>query len=402
MIVPQTPGNSIDFQNWTSGEFDVQFLNQRFNPIDGSYRTEIVVTNNTSRTLTDLVVGFAELPPGVSFQNASGLDSGDNPYFNFTSALLNGGLRPGETTKPITIQVDVDNLQVFSFSTPSVFELDNSAPTAITPQSSSVAARETASIQLQSDDLDGDGLTYTLVTALPFASLSSNGQLSLHPTTHDIGSHQLVVSVSDGMAVLEEIFSVEVTAPVDNAPPAFLTTPNILVTLGHSVKIPGWAYDSNNDPLVYIAYSTYSNDWDGQIAFTSDNELLLTPSDTMLPGFYELTVDVSDGISNAQQQLSVQVLANDVNQAPYLPFTWIQIKRGQAANLIALDPDNDAVIMTIVPIEIAGVSVTVQADGRLRIEVAADYTGDTLFTIECELSDGQLTTNFLVNLVIES
>ena len=40
--------------------------------------------------------------------------------------------------------------------------------------------------------------------------------------------------------------------------------PNILVTLGHSVTLPGWAYDGNDDPLVYLASSN------GCLLYTSD------------------------------------------------------------------------------------------------------------------------------------
>ncbi len=93
----------------------------------------------------------------------------------------------------------------------------NHAPTFSSSPLSIAQAQRDYSYTVSGSDEDGDNLSFAATTLPDWLSFDSESTtLSGMPGTKDIGTHQVVLSVSDGKLSTEQSFTIEVTLPVDN------------------------------------------------------------------------------------------------------------------------------------------------------------------------------------------
>ena len=106
---------------------------------------------------------------------------------------------------------DGDLVDTQSFSI--VVDTDNQAPVITPIPDTIVTAGETFNYNVNANDLDGDGLTYSLTTN-PSTNMTINedsGVISWTPTA--VGSFEVTVEVSDGELTATRSFTIEVIAP---------------------------------------------------------------------------------------------------------------------------------------------------------------------------------------------
>lgn len=127
------------------------------------------------------------------------------------SILVSDGTTSDNETVSIVVNIDGGNPV-------------NNAPVLSAIGSQVVDVDETRIININSADVDGDVLEYTIANAPSFATLTDNfdgsAVLTLNPTIGDEGTFSITISVSDGATSDSEIVSVEVKAvqaPIQNS-----------------------------------------------------------------------------------------------------------------------------------------------------------------------------------------
>ncbi len=187
-------------------------------------------------------------------------------------------------------------------------------------------AEETAvAVVLSGADVEGEPLTYTVVTEPTHGTLSGTPpQLLYTPARDSHGEDSFTFRVTDGkQPSAEATVSITVT-PVNDAPVAesgrTTTTEDTVV----AVELKG--ADVEGDPLTYTVVTGPSH---GTLSGTPPH-LLYTPA-ANASGGYSLTFRVSDGQSSAEATASIFV--TPVNDAPVARSAQVTTKQGSAVEV---------------------------------------------------------------------
>ncbi|ASJ70624.1 tandem-95 repeat protein [Granulosicoccus antarcticus] len=222
------------------------------------------------------------------------------------------------------------------------------------------SATEDAVYNYNITTIDGDGnpLKITATTLPDWLTLTDNenGTASLTGTPLDaeVGSHSVVLEVTDGTATTEQSFSVLVTdtndAPTFTSPAAFTVAENTTVVAtitstddtgtGQRYSLVGF----DDDKLFNIESAT------GILSF-NDAPNFESPTDFDNNNIYDLTVQVEDG-AGLSATLGVTVNVVDVNEAPSLTVSELWTTEGFTGDIGMItftDPDiGDQVSLHIV------------------------------------------------------
>ncbi|MEM6433273.1 MAG: peroxidase family protein [Cyanobacteria bacterium P01_D01_bin.115] len=220
-----------------SNDVAVRFSGVRFDDATGQYTATLQLHNTSETDLgRNIAVLFANLPSGITLQDASGTDTSGNGYLNMRNAIRPGGLTAGSFS---------DGLEV-RFSNPSQLRLalqpqvwvggPNQAPVFDTVAPITATPGQTTTITLAATDPDGDPITYSLQgTNLPNSKLDGNGNLVFEPTPNQVGTYDFTVTASDGTTSVSQTVSLTVT------PDPITTT-----------RISGQVLDINGNPLANL------------------------------------------------------------------------------------------------------------------------------------------------------
>jgi hypothetical protein len=104
--------------------------------------------------------------------------------------------------------------------------------------------------QMHVSDQDGDALIYQLHSDIEGMTLTENGLLNWRPTQTQAGDHSVIISVSDGFSLIQQIYTLNVALNIDNkALVEIVSVPNLHVVLGktyqYQVKL------ANNQVVTY-------------------------------------------------------------------------------------------------------------------------------------------------------
>ena len=211
----------------------------------------------------------------------------------------------------------------------------NDAPIALA-QTLSVDEDETLNVVLTGSDVDGDGLTFTLVSGPSHGSLSGSiPNLLYTPITNYHGSDAFTFNVSDGVLVSGTTVISITVRPVNDLPlaegQAVQTNENTPV----NITLVGTDIDGDT-----LTYSIDVAPLHGKLTGTLPN-LVYTPDD-YYSGVDVFSFYVNDGYGNSNSA-EVTILILDIN---YLPIVYNQTVSTSensplAIILAGMDPDGD-------------------------------------------------------------
>lgn len=236
-----------------------------------------------------------------------------------------------------------------------------------------------ASLNLAGTDVDGDALTYTVVTLPAHGTLSGNGATRTYTPAPDYsGSDSFTFRVSDGLAT-SSVATVELTiSPANDAPTAFNEAVNILESTVTPLTLS--AADPEGDPLTYTLVSAPAH---GLLTGTGANRTY-TPL-KRYRGADSFTFKVSDGRTESNlATVSITVLDvidppialdDDYTTAEDTPLVV------SPAGLLENDWDGEGGTLTAVRVtNPAHGALALNADGSFTYVPAADYSGPDSFT----------------------
>ncbi|MBT8401662.1 MAG: tandem-95 repeat protein, partial [Rhodothermia bacterium] len=196
------------------------------------------------------------------------------------------------------------------------------------------------SYTITASDPDGNALSFSAPTLPAWLTLMDQGDgtatLSGTPADSNVGSHPVVLRVSDGTLTDEQSFSV-VVANVNDAP-TFTSTPVTSATQDSPYSYAITTEDVDGDDLAITAetlpaWLAFADAGDGTATLNG------TPTNTEI-GVHPVTLRVSDGSLSTEQNFSITV--NNQNDPPAItstPVTEATEDVTYVYNLTATDPD---------------------------------------------------------------
>ena len=389
------------------GQTDLNWENFYFNggspssnPIDGS----VTVTANDppgfENAPLDTVIKeaqtlnytfLAEDPEGnaVSY---SLLNAPAEASINSTSGIFNW--TPGyDDSGSYEFIVEATDGEMIGKDTAYVTVLDsNRVPTIINSiGDTSIYEGEELIFNYQASDPDEDDLEFALVDSIEGVMVASSGEFSWTPTSAQIGTHTVVVSVDDGSATVYDTSEVEVM--MTNRAPAFTATmPDTNINEGQLLTYTYAASDTNDDDLTFSLVSSISG-----MEVTASGELSWTPSYDQA-GTYEVIVSVSDGSLSTNDTAEVEVV--DVNPSPVftdvMPDTTITEGESLIYDYNASD-ENDASLSFSLVSSMA--EMNINSDGEFSWTPGYEDAG--VYNVVVAVSDGETAVNDTAVVTVE-
>ena len=336
-------------------------LSQASSLVGDAYISFIEVEDDSKNLFYDLVSG----PPGMSL----------DPQ--------NGNLVWPNTIRGIhEVVVSVDDgefriLQQFYVhgDSPSV---QNRAPTLSQPPDVNVNEGQAVTVILSATDPDGDSLSFTLNDT---RFVSSGNVFRLVTSFFDAGVYTVRASVSDGKHSESKLFRVTVNNV--NRKPIFATTPPLSATVGVPYRYEAAAIDPDNDTLVF----TFGKSVSGMLIDTVRGIVDWIPTPEQV-GTYELTLQVSDGITMENQSffLTVSDSANSPPRVSSTPVTSGSALVPYFYDVDSVDDDGDHVVYSLVS---SPVGMTIDSNGLIGWTPASTQGGNHLVVVS--VSDGKAT-----------
>ncbi len=171
-------------------------------------------------------------------------------------------------------------------------------------------------------DIPSNLLTYQLMDPPQGAAIDTNGVITWTPTKAQSPSTNLITSVvsDNGTPTLSSTNQFAVVAVAVNSPPLLMTVEDKMIHEGTLLSFTVTATDPDL-PAQPLSFSLGSGA-PTNASITREGLFTWTPTDAQGPSTNVITVQVSDGLAQATQ--AIQIVVNEVNQAPVLP---VQVAR---------------------------------------------------------------------------
>ena len=287
---------------------------------------------------------------------------------------------------------------------------ENDLPVLILADTISVREGSRFVLKLLGTDADaGSMLSYRMASGLDSANFEIQGLDTLrfksspdYESPLDVGGdnhYNLLLEVSDGMDTVRESLTVKVTD--ENDPPVLPLADTISVKEGINfvVKLPGMDEDPGSVLSYRIAAGLDSTNFEIQgldtlrFKFYPDYE---SPLDVGGDNYYNLSLEVSDGVNTVRESLTVKV--TDENEYPPVLILADTISVKEGINFVVKLPGTDADAGSMLSYRIAaGLDSTnfeIQGLDTLRFKFSPDYEsaldvgGDNYYNLLLEVSDG--------------
>ncbi len=409
VIVNQPAHGTVSF-NSTTGAFtytpNLDYVGSdsfTFKTTDGSLESNVATVNIQVLPVNDLPVAyddtFVVVEDTATLLSLSAFDvdgdtltytivsgpshgtlSGTGPNFTYTPTLNYNG--PDSFTFRVNDGSGNSNVATVGITVTPV----NDAPVA-NNQSLSTNEETALNITLTASDVDGDTLTYTIVSMPTHGTLTGSGVNWVYtPSANYNGPDSFTFKANDGSldsnvaTVAVNVISVN-DAPVANA--QTLTTPE-----DTALNITLTGSDADGDALTYTIVSGPAH---GTLSGTVPN-LVYTPA-LNYNGPDSFTFRVNDGTVNSSV-VTVSITVTPVNDAPTTSNGHIVVTEDVAYNgtLTAFDVDGDALTYSVVSAPSNGtVTITNASTGAFTYTPALNYNGPDSFTFR--VNDGTLNSN---------
>ncbi|QKG80590.1 T9SS-dependent choice-of-anchor J family protein [Tenuifilum thalassicum] len=202
---------------------------------------------------------------------------------------------------------------------------------------------ESYEYQIIASDEDNDALTFQLVEAPTWLSLTDNGDgtavLNGIPTAPDTAS--VKVQVSDGKGSTTQSFEIEVKQA--NVAPTFITEPKVKVQVNgyynYSIKVS----DANGDPITIKA-----NKKPGWMSFIDNgNGTAVLSGLAFNEGVYDVELEASDGVLSTKQTFTVKVYTNHAPTFTSVPVELGLVNAEYEYQIVVSDENDDNVSLSV-------------------------------------------------------
>ncbi len=229
-----------------------------------------------------------------------------------------------------------------------ILDRTNEPPVA-KPEYITVQEDEPVSITLMASDLNGDRLTYHIVTGPSHGKLSSTGpSVTYTPESNYSGKDNFTFMVNDG-AVDSNTVTISLAIEAVNDPP-IANHQSVMTRLDRSVFINLTGSDVESDKLKYAITMQPGH---GSLTFGSDfdtsGKLTYTP-DANFTGKDRFTFKLNDGeMDSAAATVTLNMTPNHVPMADLQSVITAE-DTPTAINLTGSDPDGDTVVYSVVSV----------------------------------------------------
>src|SRR2546430_1413871 len=347
-------------QSVTTAEDTAKAITLTASDVDGDALTYSIVSGPSHGSLS----GAA---PNVTYTPAANYNGSDSFTFKANDATIDSAAA--------TISITVTAV--------------NDAPVA-NAQSVTTAEDTAKAITLTASDVDGDALTYSIVSGPSHGSLSGAApNVTYTPAANYNGSDSFTFKANDGtIDSAAATISITVTA-VNDAPVANAQSVTTAEDTAKAITLT--ASDVDGDTLTYSIVCGPSH---GSLSGAAPN-VTYTPA-ANYNGPDSFTFKANDGaVDSAAATVSITVTA--VNDAPAAANDAYSTNEDTALNVAAAgvlgndsDVDGDALTAILVSSPAHG-SVTLNANGSFTYTPAANYNGGDSFTYKA--NDGALNSN---------
>ncbi|PYQ87457.1 MAG: adhesin, partial [Acidobacteria bacterium] len=329
--------------------------------VDGDALTAILVSSPAHGSVTLNANGSFTYTPAANY------NGGDS----FTYKANDGALNSNVATVSITVTAV------------------NDAPVA-NAQSVTTAEDTAKAITLTASDVDGDALTYSIVSGPAHGALSGAApNVTYTPAANYNGPDSFTFKANDG-TVDSAAAAVSLTVtPVNDAPVATAQSATTAEDTAKAITLT--ASDVDGDALTYSIVSGPSH---GSLSGAAPN-VTYTPA-ANYNGPDSFTFKANDGtVDSAAATINITVTA--VNDAPVAANDAYSTNEDTALSVAAAgvlandsDVDGDALTAVLVSAPAHG-SLTLNANGSFSYMPAANYNGSDSFTYKA--NDGALNSN---------
>jgi hypothetical protein len=351
-----------------------------------SFTTSASDTDLPANALSYSLIGA---PPGAGIHSSSGVftwtpDESQGPgVFNFTVQVSDG----------ITTDDQQVSVTVAEVNLPPVLAT-------IPPQSVNEGSLLSFTASASDTDLPANALSYSLVGAPPGAGIhSSSGVFTWTPDeSQGPGVFNFTVQVSDGITTDDQ--QVSVTVAEVNLPPVLATIPPQSVNEGSLLSFTASASDTDL-PANALSYSLVGAP-PGAGIHSSSGVFTWTPDESQGPGVFNFTVQVSDGITTDDQQVSVTVA--EVNLPPVLATIPPQtVNEGSLLSFTASASDTDlpanALSYSLVG---APPGAGIHSSNGVFTWTPDESQGPSVFNFTVQVSDGNTTDDQQVSVTVDA
>ena len=401
----RTFSSPLNWNGTTSFTFRVHdgsvFSNTATITIIVSATNDAPVANNQSKTLSE--DGAASLTLSASDNDASSLS------YSLVSAPSSGTLSGSGASRTYTPNTNSNGLDSFTWrvndgtsnSNVATYTLTvtavNDAPVA-SNQSVTTSEDTAVGITMGATDIEGDTLTYTVVSAPSKGTLSGSGAARTYtPNYNAVGADSFAFRVNDG-AVNSNIATIAVTInPVNDAPVA--SNQSVITNEDTAKSITLVATDTESSGLTYTVVTAPSK---GSLTGTGASRTY-TPN-ANFNGTDLFTFRVSDGSANSNVA-TVNISVIPVNDAPVANSQNVTTAEDVplGVTLSATDIEGSSLTYSVVSAPTKG---TLSGSGASRTYTPnANWTGTDVFTFRANdsgLNSNTATVNITITAVSDA
>jgi hypothetical protein len=345
----------------------IELINNQIMPEDSTLNVTLLASDIDNETLDFSIISA----PSEFGASVDGSILTFTPQPNYSgSGSISIAVNDGVLTDETTFTLDILNVA----DAPILSGIGNQT----LPEDTSIT------ISLSASDVDSNSLVFALnnASAELNAQLIGN-QLTITPNGNYSGVGEITVSVSDGTLTDSEIFSVVVMA--ENDAPILNPIADQVINEDSSLSLVLNASDIDSDNLSYSAVSSNPS----ISTIMNGNALSVIPEENY-SGTADITVTVSDGLSDDSKTFSIEVTAE--NDTPTINPIADQVINEDASitlTLNASDVDSDTLSYSVIS---SNQSIPTVINGNtLSITPEKNYSGTTSITVT--VSDGTTTTS---------
>jgi RHS repeat-associated protein len=251
--------------------------------------------------------------PSVQALNVDGYTPEGLPYY--TVKTINGKLDPNQVAPEQTLVFKNPNGVQFTYDL-TVLAGINAPPVIKSQPEIEVIGGQKYQYQVKAEDINGDTLTYKLLSAPDGMTINpSTGLVSWTTALDGVGNYQLAIEVSDGRGgITQQDFNLAVINTSPNRPPVFVSNPLVGAMIGDKYQYTAIAKDADNDSLVYNLRSAPT----GLTIDANTGMLSWTPNGSQL-GTFDVSLEVTDGRGGISEQQFKIYTGNSIgNHAPLI------------------------------------------------------------------------------------
>ncbi len=253
---------------------------------------------------------------------------------------------------------------------------------------------ETYTYQASATDPNQDPLTFALVSGPEGMSVSEEGLVQFIPTNSQVGTHAIILSVTDGLHTVNQEYTLTVNNVNDD--PVITSSPIIEVSEGASYQYTVEASDEDGDVLTYQLVTGPQ----GMTINGGTGEILWQDDGSRSDG-ETVEVEVEDGNGGvASQSWTIAIVEDNIPPTVTLTISANPVTPG---NLVAITVQaSDNVAVSTIVLTVAGVEV--ELDDNNQYFYTANTEGD--ISLHAQATDplgntGEATATLTVSTTVD-